>query len=451
MTDKDVMSFFKSDNYSGYNSSKTKWSYVKAHSPEVYEYLLNRFDDLDENNQIREFLERIRTNREYPTCPVCGKRIPFDGRFYPVYCSIKCKKSELGVRIRKEKEIKTIKERYGDQYENVSQLDFVKEKITKTCLEKYGVKRPCMSKVFIEKSKETCLRKYGVEHYDNREKAKETCLRKYGVTSPFKSKEIRLKAQKTSLEKYGNPFYSNWSQSKRVFKERYGKFENPEGYKKLMDKIKQTSMERYGVDSANKLKLKIEQIKISKSNRKSNPSGKSKIENYTYKLLCKIFNKRDIVKNYRDPRYCDYNGYMFPCDFYISSIDTFIELQGYWTHGKEPFDETNPEHIERLKIMEYKAIESNSYKVAINCWTKRDVLKRKIAKLNNLNYIEIFSVDLLEIANIINKSLNLENSHIVKICKEVLESGPKIDEAGSSASTAPDDSKVEEADFEEVK
>ena len=439
MTDKDVMSFFKSDNYSGYNSSKVKWSYVKSHSYEIYEYLLNRFEDLDETNQIREYLERIRTNREYPTCPVCGKRIPFDGRFYPVYCSIKCKKSELGVKIRRDKEKLTIKKKYGEQYENIFQLEFVKDKITKTCIERYGVKRPRMSKVFIEKSKETCLRKYGVEYYNNHKKAEETCLKKYGVKVPYKNKEIQLKGQKTCLEKYGDPFYSNKEKARETFDKRYGKFTNPDGYEKVMNKIKQTSLERYGVDSTNKLQSKIDQIKKSKSNRKSSPSGKSKSEDLLYKLLCKIFKIEDVIRNYRDPRYSDNIGYQYPCDFYIKPIDTFIELQGYWTHGNEPFDETNPKHVKRLEYMKEKSINSNSYKAAINCWTIRDVNKRNIAKTNNLNYIEIFTLDILKICNILNDNLklNLNKQEILKLCKDII--------------TPQDDSKVEEADFEEVK
>ena len=43
----------------------------------------------------------------------------------------------------------------------------------------------------------------------------------------------------------------------------------------------------------------------------------------------------------------------------------------------------------------------NLYNNAIECWTKRDVNKRNIAKQNNLNYIEFWNIN--ELINYINK------------------------------------------------
>lgn len=46
------------------------------------------------------------------------------------------------------------------------------------------------------------------------------------------------------------------------------------------------------------------------------------------------------------------------------------------------------------------------YEKAINIWTVKDVLKREIAKQNNLNYLEIFSIDL-------EKAINIFETYIV--------------------------------------
>ena len=40
---------------------------------------------------------------------------------------------------------------------------------------------------------------------------------------------------------------------------------------------------------------------------------------------------------------------------------------------------------------------TNFYDTAIETWTQRDPLKRKTAKENNLNWVEIFSNDLNEV------------------------------------------------------
>lgn len=84
------------------------------------------------------------------------------------------------------------------------------------------------------------------------------------------------------------------------------------------------------------------------------------------------------------------SSYPFNCDFYIPEIDTYIEYQGYWTHGKEPYDKNNPLHQEKVKLWESK--NTVQYIKAIKDWTERDVLKRKTAKNNGLNWIEFFNI-----------------------------------------------------------
>ena len=46
------------------------------------------------------------------------------------------------------------------------------------------------------------------------------------------------------------------------------------------------------------------------------------------------------------------------------------------------------------------------YEKAINIWTVKDVLKRETAKQNNLNYLEIFSIDNVEVINIFENYIN---------------------------------------------
>ena len=42
----------------------------------------------------------------------------------------------------------------------------------------------------------------------------------------------------------------------------------------------------------------------------------------------------DVITQYKDDRY------PFACDFYIPSLDLFIECNYHWTHGGKPYEGT---------------------------------------------------------------------------------------------------------------
>lgn len=112
-----------------------------------------------------------------------------------------------------------------------------------------------------------------------------------------------------------------------------------------------------------------------------------------------------LIKFNKDPRY------PWHCDFYIKSLDLFIEINGIWTHGPHPFDENNQEDLKLLEKWKIKSKISKFYKKAIDGWTIRDILKRKPVKENNLKYIEIFSRDFTKefLLKIIKDYINHEN------------------------------------------
>ena len=88
------------------------------------------------------------------------------------------------------------------------------------------------------------------------------------------------------------------------------------------------------------------------------------------------------------PQYLDIDRYPFACDFYIKSLDLFIEINGMWTHGGHPFDENNDEDMKKLTIWRTK--NTKFYNQAIYVWTDLDVRKRECAKKNNLNFEVIY-------------------------------------------------------------
>lgn len=110
----------------------------------------------------------------------------------------------------------------------------------------------------------------------------------------------------------------------------------------------------------------------------------SKEEQYIKTILINKFGKDNIITQYKSKEY------PFNCDFYIKSIDTYIEYQGSWTHGGKPFV-NNKECQKQLQKWSQKL--NKYYNNAIKIWTQKDPLKRKIAKNNNLKWFEFFTVN----------------------------------------------------------
>ena len=77
----------------------------------------------------------------------------------------------------------------------------------------------------------------------------------------------------------------------------------------------------------------------------------------------------------------------------------------------------NKDDIEILNKWEIKAETSKFYRSAIKNWTITDPLKRKTAKDNKLNYLEIFPNDLYKdgLVFLINISHNCTNDAITRI------------------------------------
>ena len=191
----------------------------------------------------------------------------------------------------------------------------------------------------------------------------ETFLTKYGVSNPSYISEVIKKRTNTCLEHFG----TTCALKSEIVKE----------------KIKQTCKEKYGVENPSQ----SQEIKDKKyATQKANNSFKfSKPEIILYKSLCEKFGHENVLKQYKEARY------PFYCDFYIKSKDLFIELNMFFSHGTHAFSENNPEDLKILNTWKEKAKVSPMYLDAIDVWTRRDPLKLKTAKENNLNYITLYT------------------------------------------------------------
>lgn len=408
----------------------------------ITQYLLNRYPD---STAKTETMYRIVFNiEERPTCPVCGKPVRFrgvmDDKFgFRKYCSGKCGSNAPDVRRQRQE---TCMKKYG--VDHVWKCQEVKDKIKLSHLEKYGTEywnqseygREKMSKIskskeVLDKRHKTCMERYGVEDWaqskegrkylhnklassEVKEKQKATFLERYGVAYIFQNEESREKAKKTCVERYGA---EHWSSSyigkttlhelqsseevrdkiKSTCLERFN-VDNVFKAKEVQDKWKKTCIERYGVDNWAKSEIGKEKLsnilsksevreKVNNTKKQNNTFNSSEQEKEILKLLLEKFPNTKYQYS-TDPRY------PFVCDYYIPSIDLFIEFQGSWTHDDHPYDIRNEKDIEKVKKWKLKSEQGHEYYAnALETWTIRDPHKRDIAKQNNLNYIEWWTLE----------------------------------------------------------
>lgn len=228
-----------------------------------------------------------------------------------------------------------------------------------------------------EKKRYTYALHSEVQNKDIVDRRKKTMLDRYGKEHASQVKQFMDKAKQTNIEKLGCEFTAQSDICKQ--------------------KMKQTCLQRYGV-THNFLIPEVHDKIINKFLQNHNGIS-SKLENDFYEYLLTKFNKDHIKRQYKSELY------PFLCDFYISDIDLYIELQGYWTHGKHPFNVNNENDLSILN--EWKSHNNSHYDNAVYTWTESDVKKRTIAFNNKLNYIEIFSSDLNTVINKFEKEFKL--------------------------------------------
>ena len=302
----------------------------------------------------------------------------------------------------KDKSKQTCLERYGVEYSQ--QSEEIRNKTYQTWNKKYGVNGHIWSsQEFISKSKATKLERYGDENYSNHEQSKATKLERYGDEN-YNNKE---KAKATSLEKYGVEHFTNHEQSKATKLERYGDenynninkciLTNINKYgvshvwkisnihdraisKEALNKKKNTCLKRYGVEYVSQSKEIQEKSRLTKYLHKTDKTFKTE-EDKIYEKLCEIYpnTKRQYDIDIRYPH---------ACDFYIPELDMFIEYNAYPTHGGHPFNKTNKDDLNKVEWLKTWKPGHGDYIT----FTERDPQKRKDAKDNNLNFIELWNL-----------------------------------------------------------
>ena len=417
---------YLTDNSGEYNKRINR-KYLETHDLNILHILYNVYDDLSEKTPVYEIYYRLKNNlKKRPVCIICGKPVKYTSGHYAKFCSKECQYSDLGKKITKEIKIKSNLEKYG--VEHTSQLKEVTDKRTKSradhvneiqqhvresLYKKYGAYDVMHIPHILQKIKDTNLKKYGVEFplqqlkKENSEiyqKISQICINKFGVDSPLKNKEVREKIKQTNIQRYGvDNLFKNDIIKEKIKQTNIQKYGVDYLFKSniIKEKIKQTNIQKYGVDNP----LKNKEIwKKSQDNRQI--SSKSKLENNFLNYLKLKYESDDIITQYKSKEYPYY------CDFYIKSINLYIEIQGHWTHNDHPFDINNLNDQLIMNKWRTKSLSDKYYKNALNTWTIKDVEKRNTAIQNNLNYLEIFGkTDLNKYIDIFENYIkNMENN-----------------------------------------
>ena len=365
----------------------------KGKYPNILEYLNSRYDDSD---CMTETIRRIEYKlEERPVCKWCGGHVSFNGYHKGSMHYSACCCSSCHVKYTKDKRFETNIKKYGRK--NFGSAEKVKE----YWINNYGVDNPAKTDFVKKKMRETNLRKYGFNCSSKseivKEKSKQTCLKRYGVEYTGQIKEAKEKSKKTCLEKYGSEYYIG---SKDCLEKTIGFSKqnyNVDWFtksEKIKNKAKETMLRRYGVEYSMQIPKNKEYMSYLMSSyemqerryntmKRNHTFNSSSTEEELFLYIKSRF--PTVVRQYKDK-----NRYPYFCDFYIPELDYFIELQGYYTHGKHPF---NPNSNEDLQLIEYYKKKYGEDCQPITIWSIKDVEKRDCAKRNHLNFKEVWSLE----------------------------------------------------------
>ena len=334
-------------------------------------------------------------------CIICGKPTPYRYGGYLMTCSKACKAEWVSIDERRARRISLSKRKYDTEsfVEKARSIHGDKFDYTPT---KIGIMRERIDIICKRHGLFNTVACYHLEDMWGgcRKCASESMVATKGAWSERRKEEVKNTRRQTNLERFGcelgpNPFGSE--EYVKIIRKRFG-VENPFSSKEVQEKIKETNLAKYGVSNPAYLEKTIRASHTKSANRKrylthkkNNSFNASKPEDEVHEFLLEVFGEEDVERQYGDdPRY------PFACDFYIRSLDLFIELNLYFVHGFHWFNEDDPEDLEKLALWRERTKGKDLYSAAIYIWTVSDLQKRKTAQDNNLNYVVLWNLEEIE-------------------------------------------------------
>lgn len=227
-----------------------------------------------------------------------------------------------------------------------------------------------------------------------RKKSKHTNIKNLRTEYALQNKDVRKKCYKTRTK--DGKSYIDYNKSKLTMEKHYGK-----NYRKLItNKIQQSTLKNHGVKCIFELKKYRDKLYSEETKKKRYETmlknkacnRPSKSEDECYNLLLTKFSKNDIQRPYMNDKY------PFKCDFYIKSLDLYIECHFSQFHQGKPFDKNNKQDLIKLLCLQLKSLKlrknkniKNQYDFMIYTWTDLDPRKLQTFKKNKLNYLTFYN------------------------------------------------------------
>lgn len=271
----------------------------------------------------------------------------------------------------------------------------------------------------------------GLNNYQRAYKqAHQNYIKKYNISSPWKNQNVINKIRKNKLnniDKNGLNCYQRATQKMILTKKNTIDENGLNIFQKQAIKCKNTRINNIDENGLNSYKQAvIKQVKTKRkiidenglnlyqqstikgmkkrynTMKKNHTFNTSKSEEQVYNYLLQKFSKNDIERQYKSKLY------PFNCDFYIKSLDLYIECHFHWTHSPTKNNHRKPfkNSVEDMKIIDelkkksqeinFKGERKLQYLNMINIWSKSDPLKLQTFKKNKLNYKIFYNIDQFE-------------------------------------------------------
>lgn len=178
---------------------------------------------------VKDVIDCSKGNKIPVKCDYCGKvYYPTVRNYLKVHnkkekdCCVSCK----GIKIRK-----TVQQKYG--VDNIYFVPEIQEKITETCMKKFGTPSPLENKEIFQKTAKSFNEHYGTKNgiKDLRsvkslsEKISRTNIEKFGGVSPFCNEAVRQNIRKILYENGSCPTSKKQIALYKILKEKYGNCE----------------------------------------------------------------------------------------------------------------------------------------------------------------------------------------------------------------------------------
>jgi hypothetical protein len=337
----------------------------------------------------------------HPLCESCGKPARFNNasKGFKDYCSTKCAR-----KLMTKKADATKIAKYGSL--EAAKASKAKKTAT-TNIERYGSVNVFSNKEVIEKIKKSLTPEIKAQAI---KKAKATKAKR-----TTEDKKLTLeKTRQTTRDKYGVDSYSQTDKfkndhilavSNRTIEEREAS----------NNKRKNTCTYKYGVDSVSK----VPEIQSIANKRARETQKKTLLEKYGVDNISNIPGVVEKIHTSKKANgsYCKSSleeslylilkekyetverqhksvEYPFACDFYIPSENLYIELQGFYSHRLDKIGSFYNSKEQKGLVLILKGKNKKSYDNYLNVWTITDPIKREVAK--GLNWIELFEIDSLD-------------------------------------------------------